>query len=118
LSAERELVDHSQAIPLDCGEPAFAAPWEAQAFAMTLKLHENGLFSWPEWAEALGAEISAAGPHSPPSDYYRLWLCALEKLCSGKALISPDSIRRRQAQWREAAAATPHGQPIVLADKG
>lgn len=118
MSAERELVEHSRAVPLDRGEPVFAAPWEAQAFAMTLRLHETGLFSWSEWAEALGAEISAAGPGSPPSEYYRLWLAALEKLCSRKALLSPDAISRRQEEWREAAAATPHGHPIFLPGKG
>jgi nitrile hydratase accessory protein len=118
LSAERELVEHSRAIPLDCGEPVFAEPWQAHAFAMTLRLHEKGLFSWSEWAEALGAEIARAGPQSPPSDYYRLWLSALEKLCASKALISADNMARRQQEWREAAAATPHGQPIVLPGKG
>jgi hypothetical protein len=30
--------------------PVFSAPWEAQAFAMVLALHERGLFTWPEWA--------------------------------------------------------------------
>ena len=29
----------------DDGEPVFREPWEAQAFAMTLALHERGLFT-------------------------------------------------------------------------
>ncbi len=33
----------------------FHEPWEAQAFAVTLALHERGLFSWPAWAAALAA---------------------------------------------------------------
>ena len=40
-------------IPVDRDGPVFREPWEAQAFAMTVKLHESGLFSWPEWASAL-----------------------------------------------------------------
>jgi len=36
----------------------FAEPWQAQAFALTLKLHENGAFTWTEWAEALSAELA------------------------------------------------------------
>ena len=32
----------------DDGGPVFKAPWEAQAFAMALALHERGLFTWKE----------------------------------------------------------------------
>ena len=42
-------------------------PWEAQAFAMALALHERGVFTWPEWAATLGAEVSA-GDQFPGSD--------------------------------------------------
>ena len=44
-----------------CGdEPVFREPWEAHAFAMTLALHQRGLFTWPEWAAALSAQIAKA----------------------------------------------------------
>ena len=33
-------------IPRDADGPVFREPWEAQAFAMTLALHERGLFTW------------------------------------------------------------------------
>jgi nitrile hydratase accessory protein len=112
---ESQLIESSRGIPLDCGEPVFREPWEAQAFAMTLRLHERGLFSWSEWAKALGAEIARAG--EGPSDYYRLWLAALENLVAAKSIVDPGEIAQRQAQWREAAAATPHGEPIVLLKK-
>ena len=46
--------------PHDDEGPVFKEPWEAQAFALTLKLHEAGHFTWVEWAETLGAEIRAA----------------------------------------------------------
>jgi nitrile hydratase accessory protein len=112
LKTESALIESSKGIPLDCGEPVFREPWEAQAFAMTVRLYERGLFSWAEWAQALGAEI--ARPGDGPSDYYRLWLSALEKLVAEKSVIGPSEIARRQAEWREAAAATPHGEPIML----
>ena len=32
--------------PRDGDGPVFAEPWEAQAFALTLKLHEAGHFTW------------------------------------------------------------------------
>ena len=33
--------------------PVFREPWEAEAFAMTLALHERGLFTWGEWTAVL-----------------------------------------------------------------
>ena len=46
--------------PQDADEPVFRAPWEAQAFAMAVTLHERGLFTWSEWAAVLGRHIAAA----------------------------------------------------------
>src|ERR1700739_1397152 len=70
-------------------------PWEAQAFAMTLALHERGLFSWPEWAEALAAQIAAAqaaGDADLGDTYYRHWLTALEKIVAAKGASSPQEL--------------------------
>ena len=44
----------------ETGGPVFAEPWQAQAFAMAVQLHERGLFTWPEWAETLGRRIRLA----------------------------------------------------------
>ena len=41
------------ALPRDDAGPVFSAPWEAQAFAMTLSLHARGVFTWREWADVL-----------------------------------------------------------------
>ena len=38
-------------MPPGAEEQVFAEPWQAQAFAMTVALHDRGLFSWNEWAE-------------------------------------------------------------------
>ena len=78
--------------PRDDSGPVFREPWEAQAFAMTLALYERGLFTWPEWAAALAAEISAAQTSGDPDlgdTYYRHWLAALEKLVAEKGASSP-----------------------------
>jgi hypothetical protein len=40
--------------------PVFAEPWQAQAFALAVKLSENGHFTWKEWTEALATELKAA----------------------------------------------------------
>ncbi len=95
-------------------EPVFAEPWQAQAFAMTVKLHENGLFTWTEWADALSAEIAAAGPDDAAESYYSHWLAALEKITASKGAMSDAERLERKDAWDRAAKATPHGSPIEL----
>jgi nitrile hydratase accessory protein len=90
----------------------FDEPWQAHAFAMTLSLHERGVFTWPEWSNALSQEISRGG-----ETYYRHWLRALEALVAAKGVASNDELTRLQQAWRHAAERTPHGAPIVLADE-
>jgi nitrile hydratase accessory protein len=94
---------------LTSAEPVFAEPWEAQAFALAVTLHEAGVFTWPEWSEALALEIKDTG-----APYYQAWLAALEKLVERKELISPTERKMRIEDWDRAARATPHGEPIVL----
>ena len=72
-------------IPLDNDSPVFNEPWEARAFAMTLALHESGVFTWPQWADALSRQIAqarAAGDADLGDTYYQHWLRALESLVS------------------------------------
>jgi len=96
----------------------FAEPWQAHAFAMTVALHERGLFSWKEWAAALSQQIGlaiAAGDADDGSGYYRHWLNALEALIIERRLASAEQIHELEHAWEDAAQRTPHGQPIVLA---
>jgi len=105
-------------MPQADAEPVFRAPWEAQAFAMALKLHERGLFSWSEWADALARQISAAqiaGDADLGDTYYLHWLAALEALVAAKGVSSAQELERYQQAWDHAADRTPHGRPIVLA---
>jgi nitrile hydratase accessory protein len=105
------------AIPRDGEGPVFRAPWEAQAFAMAVMLHERGCFTWTEWAARLADEIAAARGRGESDDgrrYYHHWLAALEKLLADKRIVLADELRARRDAWDRAATATPHGQPIVL----
>jgi nitrile hydratase accessory protein len=95
-------------------EPVFAEPWQAQAFALVVALHEGGLFSWGEWAEALSHEVKSPDAAADGSDYYAHWLTALEKLLSSKGVAGSAEIDRLAAAWQRAALATPHGRPILL----
>src|ERR1700674_1730316 len=44
-------------LPRDQGGPVFAEPWQAQAFALAVRLSEQGHYTWKEWADALAAEL-------------------------------------------------------------
>ena len=109
--------DHGEtvlpALPRDNDGPVFAEPWQAQAFAMAVRLHEQGHFSWPEWAAELSRQIEAAGP-ADTADYYEHWLATLEALVVSRDLASDAELGDRKAAWQRAAEATPHGQPIEL----
>ncbi len=105
------------ALPRDDDGPVFREPWEAQAFAMTLKLHQQGSFTWSEWARFLSKEIEAAKRHGDPDlgdTYYQHWLAALEKICVEKRITSFGALEDRKHAWDRAAQATPHGEPIEL----
>ncbi len=54
-TAAKRAAEAVPSIPCDAEGPVFREPWEAQAFAMTLALHERKLFTWPEWAQTLSA---------------------------------------------------------------
>ncbi|MDP7342762.1 MAG: nitrile hydratase accessory protein [Alphaproteobacteria bacterium] len=108
-------------LPFTEDGPLFAEPWQAQAFAMAVRLSAEGHFSWPEWVKYLSAEIAAA-KNDPQGDqvgdvldiYYRQWQAALEKLVADKGLASPDEMAGRKKKWRRAYLNTPHGKPIKL----
>jgi nitrile hydratase accessory protein len=102
------------ALPRDEEGPVFRAPWEAQAFGMTLALYERGVFTWKEWAERLSVEIAGARDRDDGSRYYELWLTALEKLVADKGLVLDPELAQRRDEWAQAAAETPHGKPIEL----
>jgi nitrile hydratase accessory protein len=104
-------------IPRDDEGPVFHEPWEAQAFAIALTLHERGLFIWSEWAEALADQIKRAQAEGDPDTgetYYRHWLATLEHLVAEKGVVTTETLRRYRDAWDHAADRTPHGKPIEL----
>jgi len=104
-------------LPRDEGGPVFAEPLEAQAFALAVKLSEQGHFTWKEWAAALAGELKAAADRGEPDDgsrYYHDWLAALERLVTAKGLTDPATLAGRKEAWAEAYRRTPHGKPVEL----
>ncbi|HSW20364.1 MAG TPA: nitrile hydratase accessory protein [Ramlibacter sp.] len=104
-------------MPHDGDEPVFREPWEAQAFAMAVSLHQRGLFSWTEWAQALATQIAQAGEADTGGRYYHHWLAALESLVASKGASSMEEQARYRHAWEHAAERTPHGRPIELAPR-
>lgn len=106
-------------LPRDEQGPVFSAPWQAQAFALALALHERGVFTWPEWAAALTDAIrraQAAGDPDHGDTYYQHWLDALEGLVIAKGLADAGRLHALEHAWEAAASRTPHGKPIELTD--
>jgi len=116
-AAASQAVDAVPGIPRDADGPVFREPWEAQAFAVAVALHERGVFTWPEWAEALATEIRRAQEAGDPDTgetYYRHWLAALERLVAEKGVTDLRTLGRYAEAWGHAAERTPHGTPIEL----
>ena len=116
LAAGR-ATDAVPGIPRDDQGPVFREPWEAQAFAMALALHQRGLFTWTDWAATLADEIKraqAAGDPDTGETYYLHWLATLERLVAENGVATGDTLVRYRDAWRRASSRTPHGSPIDL----
>ena len=104
-------------LPRDAEGPVFAEPWQAQAFALAVKLSQLGYFTWKEWATALAGELKSAADRGEPDDgscYYEHWLAALEHLVTAKGLSDAVAMLARKEAWANAYRHTPHGKPVEL----
>jgi nitrile hydratase accessory protein len=110
--SETDLLKALPPLPRDADGPVFAEPWQAQAFAMTVQLNADGVFTWSEWATALAAEL--ARHDDDGSHYYDHWLSALETLAVTKGLSDPVALVARKSAWAQAYLTTPHGRPVEL----
>ena len=114
---ELESLAALQSLSQDADDPVFAEPWQAEAFALAVKLSEQGYFAWKEWAAALADELRTAASRGEPSDgsrYYHHWLAALERLVTAKGLADSADLAARKEAWAEAYRRTPHGKPVKL----
>jgi len=117
---EAQRMEALPPLPRDAEGPVFAEPWQAQAFALAVKLSEQGYFRWKEFADALADELKAAQMRGEPDDgsrYYEHWVAALERIVTAKGLTDFSALLERKEAWTEAYRRTPHGQPVEL-DKG
>lgn len=120
-SSQKENFAALPQLPRDEGGPVFAEPWQAQAFALAVRLSEQGHFTWKEWAATLADEIKAAaarGENDDGSRYYHYWLAALEQLVAAKGLSDAAELLARKEAWADAYRHTPHGKPVQLSAAG
>jgi len=104
-------------LPRDEGDPVFAEPWQAAAFALAVRLSAQGHFTWKEWAEALADELKVDAERGEPDDgsrYYHCWLTALERLVVATHLSDTAALLERKEAWADAYRRTPHGKPVEL----
>jgi len=104
-------------LPKDEDGPVFAEPWQAQVFALAIKLCDEGHFTWGQWVEEFSIEINraqAAGDPDLGDTYYNHWLNTLERIISTNDVLSISEISTRKEEWRQAFLHTPHGKPVEL----
>jgi nitrile hydratase accessory protein len=112
-----ETVKALPRLPQDEDGPVFAEPWQAEVFALAVRLSELGHFTWSEWAAVLADELKMDAARGEPDDgsrYYHCWLAALERLVVSKNLSSCEALSKQKEAWTEAYRHTPHGMPVEL----
>lgn len=112
LQQIRQACGDAMPLPPRGDEQVFAEPWQAQLFAMTVTLHERGVFTWPQWAQVLGRHVATGA--SDGSDYYARWADAFTEMLAERGVVDGEQVARTTAAWHAAAARTPHGRPIEL----
>ena len=103
-------------LPKDAQGLIFAEPWQAQAFALAVRLNAEGAFAWSDWAAALSREL-ARDPHDDGSRYYLHWVTALESLTTERGFVTAADLTSRKDAWTQAYRHTPHGKPVELRAK-
>ena len=101
LSVDRVVaaMEGTTALPRRNGELVFDEPWQGRVFGMAVALHEQGLYGWDEFREALIAQIAAAEAHGDPFAYYEIWLATFEELLAKKGLLTREELEEATYQF-------------------
>ena len=97
----------------------FSEPWQAELFAITLNLHQRGIFEWDDWTECLGKNLKR-GKNKHKDDlanYFTNWLYALEEKLIEKKVAELKKIKNIENAWRDAISKTPHGKKVEISPR-
>jgi nitrile hydratase accessory protein len=81
----------------------FNSPWEAQVFALAVRLQETGILTKDTWTRALASEIQQAGQRNDPDlgdTYYHHWTRALEQVLINSSLVDGHEIEAHRSLAR------------------
>ena len=97
---ETARLDALPRLPREKDGPVFAEPWQAQAFALAVKLSEEGHFTWGEWVDCLSREVARAtaaeASGAPAKTCYEQWLDAAETLVVAKGGTSRPQLQAKR----------------------
>jgi nitrile hydratase accessory protein len=101
LSVERVVgaMQGAAGMPRKNGELVFEEPWQGRVFGMAVALHEQALYDWEEFRQALIAQIAAAEARGGPFVYYEIWLATFEELLAKKGLLTPEELEETTYQF-------------------
>ena len=96
-------MDGQTALPRKNGELVFQSPWESKTFGLAVALHEEGLYGWDEFRQALTNEIKKWNSNHNENDkkwsYYERWLSSLEEILVKKRVLSKKELDQRTEEF-------------------
>ncbi len=95
-------LDEAYRPPMANGEVVFQEPWQARSFAMAVTLCEQGLFTWPQFQDALILRVGQwDGEHSGEDDYryFDHFAGALEDLLGGLDVVTERALGERADEF-------------------
>lgn len=72
---------------------AFDTSWEIRAFALAVAAHQQGVYDWPEFQQALVASIADGDDRR--WSYYEHWVEALEAVLGAGGVLGHDELDER-----------------------
>jgi len=87
------------ALPRKNGELVFDEPWQGRVFGMAVALHEQGLYDWEEFRQALITQVRVAEARPEPFVYYEVWLATFEGLLADKGVVTREEIDETTYQF-------------------
>lgn len=88
-----------EALPRRNGELVFDELWEGRLFGMAVALHDQSVYPWRTFRDALVSRIAAADAAGEQSTYYERFLRAFEDVALAQGLVTADEIERRTQDY-------------------